>query len=70
MTSRMMMTSKSTQIDCQAVNTQQYLKKPEENHMSQRKNTKADCRLTAQKFKKSKEVFDKYKIQPLEVHVW
>ena len=37
--------------------------------MSQRKNTKADCRLTAQKFKKSKEVFDKYKIQPLEVHV-
>ena len=38
--------------------------------MSQRKNTKADCCLTAQKFKKSKEVFDKYKIQPLEVHVW
>ena len=42
-----------------------YLNKPEEKHMSQRKNTNADCHLIAlpphKKFDKSKEVFDNTK---------
>ena len=58
MTSRMMMTSKSTQIDCQAVNTQQIPQETSGKAHEPKKEHKcrlsSHCTATAQKIQKVK----------------